>query len=108
MSQTFEDLEGVEVIVDDILIWGENEQQHDKRLEKVLQCIRERNIKLNLEKCTLKAKEVSYMGHFLTADGLKPDPEKVAAIRNMHRPQNRGATVPWHGHILRKIPPTTI
>ncbi len=89
MSQTFEDLEGVEVIVDDILVWGENEQQHDKRLEKVMQRIRERNIKLNPEKCTFKANEVSYMGHLLTADGLKPDPEKVAAIKNMHRPQNR-------------------
>lgn len=57
MSQTFEDLEGVEVIVDDILIWGENEQQHDKRLEKVLQCIRERNIKLNLENVHYKLRK---------------------------------------------------
>lgn len=73
-----------------------------------MQRIRERNIKLNPEKCTFKSKEVSYTGHLLTADGLKPDPEKVAAVRNMHRPQNRAATAPWHGHILRKIPPTTI
>ncbi len=75
-----------------------------------MQRIRERNIKLNPEKCTFKAKEVSYMGHLLTADGFKPDPEKVAAIRNMHKPQNRTElqTVPWHGHILRKIPPTTV
>ncbi len=51
MSQTFEDLEGVEVIVDDILVWGENEQQHDERLEKAMQRIRERNIKLNPDKC---------------------------------------------------------
>lgn len=57
MSQTFEDLEGVEVIVDDILIWGENEQQHDKRLEKIIQCIRERNIKLNLENVHYKLRK---------------------------------------------------
>lgn len=89
MSQTFEDLEGVEVIVDDILIWGENEKQHNERLEKVMRRIKEKNIKLNPDKCTFKAKEVSYMGHLLTADGLKPDLEKVAAIQNMHRPQNK-------------------
>ncbi len=89
MSQTFEDLEGVKVIVNYIFVWGENEQQHDERLEKVMQRIRERNIKLNPEKCTFKAKEVSYMGHLLTANGFKPDPEKVAAIKNMRRPQNR-------------------
>lgn len=57
MSQTFEDLEGVEVIVDDILIWGGNEQQHDKRLEKIIQCIRERNIKLNLENVHYKLRK---------------------------------------------------
>lgn len=107
MSQTFEDLEGVEVIVDDILIWGQNEQQHDKRLEKVMQRIRERNIKLNPEKCTFKTKEVSYMGHLLTADGLKPDPEKVAAIRNMNRPQNRTELQQYLGMVtyLRKFLP---
>ena len=32
MSQMFEDIQGVEVVVDDILVWGENEQQHDARL----------------------------------------------------------------------------
>ncbi len=41
------------------------------------------------EKWTFKANEVSYMGHLLTANGLKPDLENVAAISNMHRPQNR-------------------
>jgi len=30
----FEDIEGVEVVVDDILVWGENEQQHEVRLIK--------------------------------------------------------------------------
>ena len=32
MSQMFEDIEGVEIIVDDILIWGENKQQHDDKV----------------------------------------------------------------------------
>ena len=36
MTQMFEDLEGVEVVVDDILIWENNEQQHDDRLIRVL------------------------------------------------------------------------
>ena len=36
MTQMFEDLEGVEVVVDDILVWENNEQQHDGRLIQVL------------------------------------------------------------------------
>ena len=43
-SQMFEDIEGVEVVVDDFLIWGEAEDQHDIRNERVL---RQRNLKLN-------------------------------------------------------------
>ena len=47
MSQMFEDIEGIEVVVDDLLIWGENEQQHDDRLIQVLERARHRDLKLN-------------------------------------------------------------
>ena len=40
MSQMLEDIEDVEVVVDDILIWGENDDQHDLRLAKVLEWAR--------------------------------------------------------------------
>ena len=36
MAQMFEDVEGIEVVVDDILSWGENNQQHDDMLIRVL------------------------------------------------------------------------
>uniref|UniRef100_A0A8C2B8P6 ribonuclease H n=1 Tax=Cyprinus carpio TaxID=7962 RepID=A0A8C2B8P6_CYPCA len=89
MTEMFEDMEGVEVIVDDILVWGENEEQHNQRLKRVLERVREKNIKLNSEKCTFTAQEVKYMGHILTAEGLKPDPEKVEAVRKMQKPTNK-------------------
>ncbi|KAL0154230.1 hypothetical protein M9458_050484 [Cirrhinus mrigala] len=38
----------------------------------------------------LKKKEVSYFGHLLTADGVKPDPAKVAAVRDMEPPKDKG------------------
>ena len=37
MSEMFEDIEGVEVVVDDILVWGTTEEQHDARLMQVLE-----------------------------------------------------------------------
>ena len=43
MSQLVEDLEGVECIVDDILVWGETSEQHDKRLRLVLERVRDSN-----------------------------------------------------------------
>ena len=45
MSQIFEDIEGVEVIIDDILVWGSDIAEYDQRLEKVLQRTQQRNLK---------------------------------------------------------------
>ncbi|PIK50415.1 hypothetical protein BSL78_12654 [Apostichopus japonicus] len=72
MTELFDDLTGVEVIMDDILVWGSNEQEHDMRLEQVLQRCRDKKLKLNLDKCKFKVDEVPYIGHILTSDGVKP------------------------------------
>ncbi len=77
-----------EVIVDDILVWGSTEAEHDENLLKVLDRIREINLKLKWDKCKFKVKEVRYVGHLLTEDGLKPDPEKIRAITEMQIPSN--------------------
>ena len=58
MSEMFEDSEGVEVVVDDLLIWGETEVEHDERLRKVLERARQRNLKLNKAKSQLKLDEM--------------------------------------------------
>ena len=54
MTEMFEDIEGVEVVVDDILVWGTNEAEHDSRLIKVLDRARLQNLKLNKTKCQFK------------------------------------------------------
>ena len=89
MSEIFSGIEGVEVIVDDLLIWGENQQQHDERLKQVLDRARQKNLKLNKEKSQIALSEISYIGHILSKEGLKPDPRKVQAITEMNRPQNK-------------------
>ena len=83
MSEIFSGIEGVEVIVDDLLIWGENQQQHDERLRQ------EKNLKLNKEMSQIALDEISYIGQVLSKEGLKPDPQKVRAITEMNRPQNK-------------------
>ena len=49
MSEMFEDIEGVEVVVDEILVWGENKQQHDDRLLKILERACLQNLRQALE-----------------------------------------------------------
>ena len=61
VSEMFEDLDGVEAVVDDIVIWGITEAEHDARLEQVFQRTRERNLKLNKEKSQIKLKEITHL-----------------------------------------------
>lgn len=85
-------LKGVEVIADDILVYGcgdteeEAVRDHDRKLECLLQRCREKNMKLNKNKAVIRKKEVPFFGHLLTSDGLKPDPCKVDSIKRMKEP----------------------
>jgi hypothetical protein len=80
-----------EIIVDDILVWGTTEEEHDKKLKKVLDRVRKINMKLNKKKCRFRVHEVAYVGHLLTSDGVVPDPNKITAIAKMPAPENQQA-----------------
>uniref|UniRef100_A0AAQ4PMW1 ribonuclease H n=1 Tax=Gasterosteus aculeatus aculeatus TaxID=481459 RepID=A0AAQ4PMW1_GASAC len=92
LTQALDNVPGLFIIADDILITGQGETQeeaerdHDEKLKQFLDRCREKNIKLNAEKFRLRQKETTYIGHRLTTDGLKADPEKVRAIGQMPAP----------------------
>ncbi len=90
MEQLFAGLP-CEIVVDDILIWGRTHEEHDDRLRQVLNKIRAINMKLNPDKCKFRVNSVQYVGHLLTADGVKPDPEKTKAVCDMPTPQDKHA-----------------
>ena len=79
----------MEVIVDDILVWGSTVEEHDARLERVLGQTQKRNLKLNKDKSQIRLKEIIYVGHILSQDGIKPDPRKVQAIMKLEIPENK-------------------
>ena len=86
MELVFEGLDGVEVMMDDILIHGKNEEEHDARLQAALKRARQNNLKLNKGKSKIRQSEVKYQGHIFIAEGLKTDPEKVREVLEMPRP----------------------
>ena len=88
MSELFADVEGVKVIVDDLLVWGKDDEEHDARRKQVLTRAREVNLKFNTEECKIKQGDVPFVGHVLRKEGLKPDPEKIRAVKEMKPPEN--------------------
>lgn len=92
LQDCLEGLSNVEVIADDILIYGvgatdeEAERSHDDAFRALLERARQRNLKLNPKKLKFKMSSVAYMGHVISSDGLKTDPAKVRAIADMPIP----------------------
>jgi hypothetical protein len=70
----------VQVFLDDILIYSKNEREHDEHLRVVLSCIRENKLYGKLSKCYFFQKEIHYLGHIISDEGISVDPEKVKAI----------------------------
>ena len=91
MDEMLEGIQGARAIMDDILIAGKDKKQHDEILKKVAQRAKQYNLKLNAEKCQIRQREVKYVGHIISSSGLKPDPEKVKALREMAAPTSKQA-----------------
>ena len=89
MDELFEDMEGVTPLIDDVIIHGRTREEHDCNLRAALDKASENKLKLNSEKLTVGATQVEYFGHLITDEGLKPDPEKIKAIKMMPPPTNK-------------------
>ena len=88
MTEMLRDLQGVEVIIDDILIHGKTREEHDKNLEDVLRRISESGLKLNYEKCKLRKTKIEYFGHAVTPEGILSSQQRIEAIKSMKSPTN--------------------
>ncbi|KAJ4425612.1 hypothetical protein ANN_27808 [Periplaneta americana] len=76
------------VYINDILIMGETLSEHHTKLREVFEKLREYNIKIEPDKCEFLKAELNYLGHVVTAEGVKPDPSKVNAVSEFPTPQN--------------------
>ena len=72
---------------DDIIVFSSTWEEHLARLRQVFERLRHTNLKLGADKCTFAAKEVNYLGHRVTEEGLLPDSSLLAAIREIPPPK---------------------
>lgn len=90
---------GTVVVMDDILVYGKDQDERDRNLKAVLQTIKASGLKLNREKCRFSKSELQYFGHIISKDGIKPDPGKGNAISDMQSPENVTQVRQWLGMV---------
>ena len=88
MQKILEGLVGVVCQMDDILVFGSNQAEHDSRLTAVMERLEAKGATLNPEKCEFGKRTVRFLGHVVDQAGIRADPQKTAAILEMERPQN--------------------
>lgn len=79
--------DGVINFIDDILIFGKDQKEHDDRLEKVLTVLKSHNVSLREEKCIYRAKLVHFLGHELSEKGIRPLDKYLSSIKNFRAPE---------------------
>lgn len=80
MATVLRDVPNVQNYLDDVICYGHTAQVHDTALETVLQRLKKVGLQLNEKKCHFRQTSLKFLGHLVTADGIKPDMEHLQAI----------------------------
>lgn len=67
--------------LDDIIVFSSSVQEHLLRLEAVFKRLQQEGVKIKLSKCSFFQKQVKYLGHLVSEQGVATDPDKVAAVK---------------------------
>ena len=113
MDQILEWCKGVIGIADDVVIYGDDDEDHDQNLHNFMCRAQEHGLVFNGEKCEVKKDSVTFFGTVYDANGAHPDPKKVDAIHKMPPPdstrqQTTASTFLRSGHIPLTIHPITL
>ena len=76
------------IYLDDIMIFSKDLASHLERLEAVFWKLEEASLKLKPSKCELFWRQLAYLGHVISAEGVATDESKIEAIKNWPKPTN--------------------
>ena len=79
---------GVLAYMDDILVYGVTEEEHDKRVREVLKRLTANGLAVSHEKCVWKAREVEFLGYIIGREGVKMSSDKVDAVLKWKNPES--------------------
>ncbi|XP_065176961.1 uncharacterized protein K02A2.6-like [Sycon ciliatum] len=82
MARILNGVVGTACQMDDALVFGSTEEEHDNRLHQVLQRLSDNGVTLNPDKCLFKVTSAKFLGHIIDQDGIHSDPQKVQGIQD--------------------------
>lgn len=77
------------VYLDDIIIFGKSFEEMLLNCRMIFRRLKEINLKVNPKKCVFFNKEIKYLGHVISAEGITTDPQKINAVKDWPIPQNK-------------------
>ena len=90
MNSVFQEFldEFVIIFIDDILVYFKSPEEHEVHLRRVMEKLREQKLFAKLGKCSFWQREMDFLGHIVSAEGVLVDPEQIEAIRDWPKPTN--------------------
>ena len=89
MQRILVNCEGVICHMDDVLVFGSDTREHNRRLDKVLDTLLTAGLTLNKEKCEFNLSKVKFVGHVISSRGIEADPNKIKAIVQYPSPRSK-------------------
>ena len=91
MDITLTGLIGTELFVylDDMVIFADTLEEHEKKFNNLIQRLRKANLHLQPDKCEFLRPEIQYLGHIIDKNGVRPDPKKIIAVKEFPVPKTQ-------------------
>ena len=89
LESIFRDIPNLFIYMDDLLVYTETKEEHEKIVQQVLQKLHENGMAISLDKCVWEQQKVEYLGYLISEQGLCPLPKKVAAITRLPPPKKQ-------------------
>ena len=74
------------VYLDDVIVYSHTEEDHLRRLQAIFERFQEHGLKLKPSKCSFLRKQITFLGHEVSAEGMKPGDQNLKGIAEMPPP----------------------
>jgi len=99
LNMLFSDIQWKSMIMylDDITVMGRDYRENLDNLSEVLYRLESSGLKLKPSKCDLLRKEITFLGHCVSSEGVRPNPRLLEAVKEWKTPRNQKEVMSFHG-----------